>query len=333
MLLNAPNPHHDLAGFRAMVDDVMHTAAAARFPARVRYPFEAPFLFDFRWDNEARRMGIGDVLVVTGALQAIGRATDSKVSVILSEGGALLELWMASGLHVITVPESFDADTVRSLAAGLPVRTFISHRHHFLENPADTGGVCDYGERAGYPGYQFLWNHGWEDQVDLLPVRIDLWGTSADQQSARCAIARALLDFHLPRNPTLVVTCNPLEITRGNEVNTPARWLSECDRIITQAARDRRGVLFLFGCAPHEVERMKPFIPDAPHAVATLPLLTWYETIRSADVHLTTNTAGLWLGFASCTPLVVLSASATKHGAMWEPKPNWSSPPLLHHVA
>ena len=121
---------------------------------------------------------------------------------------------MASGLHVITVPESFDADTVRSLAAGLPVRTFISHRHHFLENPADTGGVCDYGERAGYPGYQFLWNHGWEDQVDLLPVRIDLWGTPSDQQDARSAIARSLLDFHLPRKASLLQPHDPTHFER-----------------------------------------------------------------------------------------------------------------------
>lgn len=331
MIIKAPNPHEDLAGFEKATAEAKKRVAFAQ-EQRLHYPFEPPFLFDCRLRRDGRRMGIGDQIVLIGVLQAISRQVGWHAVRILYDPDypSAEALWTASQLYATPVPGDMPIPE-----AGWREWTRINLRHHFLEDPLGHTNVCAYGEKQGYPGDQLLYNLGWHDQVQCRPVSIHLEPGPLCRRQAASWLSGMGGWFHCP---PFVVTANYLELTRGNQHTDPERWKAVLADLQEQARAKGRKAVFVWGMAAHEktVSALKAIyaLSPEPLEVVTPSLMTWLAIISMADHHVTGNTSGMWLGFSTTTPMTIISKSDTEHGGMWEPKPHWFTPERrasVHH--
>jgi len=295
----SPNPTTDPRGYHRHTEmnryRFRHVFGRDRHHVnRVEFGWTPPFVFDCRLPWGGRCMGIGDLFVQMHVFQRIDALCGPGVLAVQYDPfvGLAHSVWPGSELR-------------RTVKGGCGAATVIPMRHHFLESIIPN--LCEYGSEMGYPGYQLLWNLGWEDKgVDLSPLRID-W--HAD----------------LPTEPPLdVITCNPVERTRGNRTVTIWHWQQTLARIVAETGCHR----VWFGCSEQERVEMITWIsqldlPGVDMDVVALPLVDWYRTIRRGRRHVTGNTSGMWLAFAARHPVTVISESDTVHGEMWEPKANW----------
>ena len=269
------------------------------------YDFRPPFLFDCRLNCD-RRMGIGDQLCLVSAIQMVADKV-GQGNVLLAYDPAYpgsADVFGMAGLPLTTDP-----------AGARPDATLIPCRGHIMECPLNTDRPCLYGEMQGNPIAQILYNWGWHGLFAGHPVRLRLTPPNA-------AIARA--EAITAGITGGIVTCTPLEVSRGNHDCSVDAWraalLEHCNPEST----------ILFGCSKADMPQMQAMMRDMrlPHVteIVTEPLPVWKALIDLSDAVFTGNSCGMWLAIGSMTPAYVLQHTdpAHAHNLMWDIKPRWN---------
>ncbi len=270
----------------------------------VVFDFTPPFLFDCRLNCE-RRMGIGDQLCLVSAIQMVADKVGGG-NILLAYDPAYpgsADVFSMAGLPCTTDP-----------AGARPDATLIPCRGHIMECPLNTDRPCLYGEAQGNPIAQILYNWGWHGLFAGHPVRLRLTPSNA-------AIARA--EAITAGITGGIVTCTPLEVSRGNHDCSVDAWISalleHCNPEST----------ILFGCSVADRPKMEQFVGAMalPHSteIITEALPVWKAIVDLAAVNITGNTSGMWLAIGSHTQTCLLQHSdlVHRHNQMWDYKPEW----------
>lgn len=265
--------------------------------------------------RDRRRMGLGDQLLLIGILQRVAEMFGPEAVRVVFDPlyPASPELFQMSGLNAAPL----DCDAALPSCPGQT----IDLRRHVLENPAAPLAPCDYGEAIGYAGAQALWLLGWHERVPWYPVEIAL-----DTSGARSPAAQGF--------PGPYITCQPIELTRGNKTCGPELWARVLDRVLTNYP----GHALVFGASPTELPALRRFVATMQidnrirRAIVSRPLVDWVAMIQGAAVHVTGNSSGLWLGIGARTPLVVIQELTKRHGGMWNARPSWFAKDFAQHV-
>lgn len=291
------------------------------------------------WNNPDfvihRRVGLGDQIVLIDILQKISRllGPDNLVVVVDKTYPQSDTLFGSSGLTVVAASHT---ERLSHVVRDLPGSGWSACplRAHPMDNGVAGDHAPAYGEYMGYPGYQILFDMGWLDVIRALPIEIYLSpSVSAERQAERYLRSVVTRSGHRPwrRSPGTFMTINPVEETRRNTILTVDCWVQI---LKTHGAQ---GHIVLAGCCPHEV----PFVNRlrdscAPHDITIEPvqtnLMSWVSMLRRSAMHFSGNTAGMWLGFAVRTPLVIASCVSDCHGVLWEPKPTWFPSDRLSNI-
>lgn len=268
------------------------------------YDFRPPFLFDCRLHCE-RRMGIGDQLCLVAAIQGVAERVGAD-NVTISYNPAYpgsADVFAMSGLPLTTDPATASQDA-----------TLIPCRGHIMECPINTDRPCLYGEARGNPIAQILYNWGWHCLITCNPVRLHLTPPPA-------AIARAkAIASHYPAG---VITCSPLEVSRGNHDCDITAWKAT---LLKYCSKENT---ILFGCSKADIPRLTAMVKAMrlPYVteIVTEPLPIWKALIDLSDAAFTGNSCGMWLAIASHTRTYLLQHSdpAHRHNSMWDCKPGW----------
>jgi len=271
------------------------------------YDFRPPFLFDCRLNCE-RRMGIGDQLCLVSAIQMVADKVGWH-NVLVAYDAAYpgsAAVWGMSGLPITTDP-----------AGAHPGATLIPCRGHIMECPSNTDRPCLYGEAMGNPIAQILYNWGWHCLITCNPVRLHL--TPPPSALARAKAITAGITGG-------IVTCTPLEVSRGNNDCGIDAWRAA---LIKHCSTENT---ILFGCSKADIPRLKAMVETMrlPHVTRIIaePLPVWKALIDQSAATLTGNSCGMWLAVASRTATVLLQHSdpAHRHNRMWDCKAEWNCP-------
>ena len=266
-----------------------------RSPTRTLIDPSRPVIADCRFSCE-RRMGIGDKVVVVGALQALA-AAGFDVRARWNDGDDWL--FFASGIREWT-GEAGALLPMRGHCMEIPVAA--------TQEDADTADLS-----APHPVWRVLWNHGLEEyapptpDVRLFPSlrsgwRAPLW-FPIEVSRARNPIPpeaweRPLVELADTYGPA-IACCAPGQFRAASE-------------ILSRLSRRARGCVKEGLSCPGGPGDLLSAIAAAPHV-------------------LTGNSGPMWLAMATRTPLTVLQRPAdTPHAAMWNARPGWS--PLLRLV-
>ena len=269
------------------------------------YDFCPPFLFDCRLKCE-RRMGVGDQLCLVSAIQMVADKVGGHNVLVAYDptypGSA--DVFGMAGLPITTDP-----------AGAPPGVALIPCRGHIMECPLNTDRPCLYGEAQGNPIAQILYNWGWHGLFAGHPVRLRLTPSNA-------AVARA--GGIIAGITGGVVTCTPLEISRGNRDCSVDAWrvslLKHCNHKNT----------ILFGCSKADAQRLQAMVQAMrlPHVtqIVTEPLPVWKALIDLSDASFTGNSCGMWLAIGSQTRTCVLQHTDPNHAhnLMWDIKSHWN---------
>lgn len=283
----------------------------------IRIPFAPPFLFDCRLrgcDGSARRMGLGDQIVLAAFVQNVARIVGGSLVDVVYDArypGAT-DVWDMSRLNACPLPGEEELKA--------PGYTVVPMRNHILESPIGRGGPCTYGEHQGYPGAQIAFNLGWQDIVPWRPVEIVLDPFDEGRMAA--------LDHLSQIDGGTVIACQPIEVSRENQTATADLWRA----VLVDLNRRYYQARFVVGCAPHQRQQAVTFMASTgiPLPVWTLcdTLPVWTAILGRAQHIVTGNTSGLWLGLSTPTPMTVVGDAGARgsHSRMWDVKPSWLSP-------
>ena len=287
----------------------------------------------------ARRMGVGDIIVMISMLQRIEDkvGVDNMVVVYDPEYPSYDVLMKASGLNIYPYSQLESIEDVNTNDL-LPTHTMkdrggsvtISMRKHFLANRQGDTSVCPYGTAQGFAGAQMLWDLGWEKRIKWNPFRVGLEipvynKKLATYKKAGASCSTTPINNNTTQKKAGGITINPIELTRGNKYVTPAVWAAVLDKYNPQQ------LPVLVGCTPEQRPLTERFMEDAQksskrtikYSIIVEGLMTWLGIISRARLHITGNNCGLWLGIATETPMIVISFRSSEHGTQWEPKRNW----------
>jgi hypothetical protein len=250
-------------------------------------------------------MGIGDVLCLLSAIQAVADKVDGGNVAVWYDAAypGSTAVFSMAGLNVFD-PGAFGAYP--------PGRSIIPCRGHIMEPPIGDTCPCLYGEKQGNPIEQIYWGWGWHKLLGGHGVRLRL---EPDKDAANKA-----RDIGIHHSP--YVTCTPLEVSRHNNDCNFDAWKSLLMRV------DKRNII-LFGCAKQEQAQLNDMVcaMHLPHhaVIITEPLPVWKSLVDMAIENYTGNSCGMWLSFASRTKTYLLQHEdpAHTHNAMWNYKPRW----------
>lgn len=248
-----------------------------------------------------RRMGIGDKVVVVGALQALQAAGFDVAARWWWSAWDDADDWLfkASG-----IPQ-FDP-----YAAGADGRSLLDLRGHCMEIPiGNTQEDADAADlRAPHPVWRVLWNHGLEEYALPTPrVRLK----------------------PRPRHPIDAPLWFPLEVSRGGNPISAEAWeaalLDLCKRRgrvhVCCAAREWCAVAGIVSRLSEWTRRTCLYggfvSPGGPDALLS--------AVAAAPEILCGNSGPMWLAIATDTPCTVLQRPPTgPHSTMWQASPRWS---------
>ena len=251
-------------------------------------------------------MGIGDLIVLLTAIQAVAARVGSKAVRVWYDAtypGAA-DIWQMGGIEA----QAIAGDT--PYPQGYAV---IPCRGHIYEALFDAPRPCLYGESTGNPVGQILWTWGWHLLIGGDTIRPALYPPVGAIREAQTIAVN-----HLP-----FVTCTPLEVSRSNNDCKASQWGNILNQI-------DRGITILFGCVPKENPMLKTMIKGMglkqKYEILNVPLQTWGALIDLASANYTGNSCGMWLSMASRTKTYLLQhADPTHtHNTMWNYKPRWN---------
>lgn len=288
-------------------------------------PFEPPFFFDCRlhgWDGSARRMGLGDQILLAAFIQRVASIVGkSEVLVVYDKRYPGAEdIWTMSRLDAFDVPPGQEMILDDRY-------TVVPMRHHILEHPLGRHGPCLYGEAQGFPGAQIAYNLGWHDIVPWAPVTISLDPWDEGRMAARDHLSQI--------KAGVVIACQPLEVSRGNETATADLWRA----VLVDLHRRYYQARFVVGCTAGQRQQAVAFMEatSVPVPVWTLcdTLPVWTAVLGAADHIVTGNTSGMWLGLSTGKPMTVVGDAGARgtHSRMWDIKPEWLAPERRESVS
>jgi len=277
------------------------------------------------WQNtwDARRMGIGDLLVEVGICQRIAETIGEDGLWIIYDPTYpnAEEIWDASGLKCLPIEGHLPSENIkRALRVWEEdaVWQIVPFRGHPQESAL--GGVPrrSYQQEVGYPGAQMLYELGWEELVDWKPVQIDIRIPEEDS-----VWATRWMDEHLDPLST-IITVQPVERTRQNEFSDAHLW--QC--AFLDVLRKHPTGQIVVGCSFEERQIAESLLPADVLRNAmfvTMGLMKWMSIVDRSDVHVTANNAGLWIGIAMSDEIVLVDGSREEHPdySLWIPQTDW----------
>ena len=310
------------------IETVKHAAEVAHrqflMDSRTFFEFEVcKETGGWRDTDEARRMGIGDILIEIGICQKLADVVGKEYLVVAydMQYPNAKELWLASGLNVMGFNGGHDTCEYVRRTVEVELNWQGAQVVPFRGHPQESalGGIPNrsYQVEQGYPGAQMLYELGWEEMVDWKPVTIKLDVEGGDRAKRW---RNEFLDPLLP-----LITVQPVERTRENEFSTPHLW--ECTMLDLMEKHPTAQIVV--GCQENEKKIAESLLPDCvlrnARIISPPSLLDWAAIVGEAEVHVTANNAGLWIGISMGVGLILVDGSQEEHPDydLWIPKPEW----------
>lgn len=249
-------------------------------------------VFDCRWTC-ARRMGIGDRVVVVAALQQLQRCGYNVAALRNAEDEPLFSAGAIPAPHPISSCR------------------YIPWTGHVMEVPL--GMTLEDCEKV--------------DDMSYHPIERALWGLGLDFY-AEDAFALSLVSGK--RRKLDVVAWMPIEYTRAQTKILPNEWQSILEGkpgeiVLWCALHDQPAAMELVRGFPADLARRISLRSASS-------LNDWIAGVESAREAVVPNSGGLWIGIGAGVPLTIVQRPPydIPHQRMWQAYPHWFENPNAH---